>query len=138
MRKVELEKKVDAVKDETKSALQTLYDNLNHGQQQKIAAVPEVAELFERYGVEVVSKMDPSIVVAIVTGCLTLLGTIITVKTGNSKIEMDLSKHSAVQDEKISELTREVRLHNNFAQRVPLLEQKMEMIEKEINKIEEV
>ena len=82
--------------------------------------------------------MDPSIVVAIVTGCLTLLGTIITVKTGNSKIEMDLSKHSAVQDEKISELTREVRLHNNFAQRVPLLEQKMEMIEKEINKIEEV
>lgn len=82
--------------------------------------------------------MDPSIIVAIVTGCLTLLGTIITVKTGNSKIEMDLSKHSAVQDEKISELTREVRLHNNFAQRVPLLEQKMEMIEKEINKIEEV
>lgn len=81
--------------------------------------------------------MDPSIVVAIVTGCLTLLGTIITVKTGNSKIEMDLSKHSAVQDEKIAELTREVRLHNNFAQRVPLLEQKVEMLEKEINKIEE-
>lgn len=82
--------------------------------------------------------MDPTIVVAIVTGCLTLLGTIITVRAGNSKIEMDLSKHSAVQDEKIAELTREVRLHNNFAQRVPLLEQKMEMIEKEINKIEEV
>lgn len=81
--------------------------------------------------------MDPSIIVAIVTGCLTLLGTIITVKTGNSKIEMDLSKHSAVQDEKIAELTREVRLHNNFAQRVPLLEQKVEMLEKEINKIEE-
>ena len=81
--------------------------------------------------------MDPSIIVAIVTGCLTLLGTIITLKTGNSKIEMDLSKHSAVQDEKIAELTREVRLHNNFAQRVPLLEQKVEMLEKEINKIEE-
>ena len=81
--------------------------------------------------------MDPSIIVAIVTGCLTLLGTIITVKTGNSKIEMDLSKHSAVQDEKIAELTREVRLHNNFAQRVPLLVQKVEMLEKEINKIEE-
>lgn len=53
MRKVELEKKVDAVKDETKSALQTLYDNLNPGQQKKIAKVPEVAELFDRYGVEV-------------------------------------------------------------------------------------
>lgn len=53
MRKVELEKKVDAVKSETKEALQLLYDNLNKGQQKKIAAVPEVAELFERYGVEV-------------------------------------------------------------------------------------
>lgn len=53
MRKVELERKVDAVKSETKEALQTLYDNLNHGQKKKIAKVPEVAELFERYGVEV-------------------------------------------------------------------------------------
>lgn len=53
MKKVELERKVDAVKDETKEALQTLYDNLNHGQKKKIAAVPEVAELFTRYGVEV-------------------------------------------------------------------------------------
>ena len=48
-----MEKKVDAVKSETKEALQLLYDNLNHGQQKKIAAVPEVAELFDRYGVEV-------------------------------------------------------------------------------------
>lgn len=53
MRKVELEKKVDAVKSETQEALQLLYDNLNHGQKKKIASVPEVAELFERYGVEV-------------------------------------------------------------------------------------
>lgn len=53
MKKVELEKKVDAVKSETREALQLLYDNLNHGQQQKIASVPEVAELFDRYGVEV-------------------------------------------------------------------------------------
>lgn len=53
MKKVELELKVDAVKDETKEALQTLYDNLNPGQKKKIASVPEVAELFGRYGVEV-------------------------------------------------------------------------------------
>lgn len=53
MRKVELERKVDTVKDETREALQTLYDNLNPGQKKKIAKVPEVAELFGRYGVEV-------------------------------------------------------------------------------------
>lgn len=53
MKKVELERKVDAVRSETKEALQTLYDDLNPGQKKKIASVPEVAELFERYGVEV-------------------------------------------------------------------------------------
>lgn len=53
MRKVELTRKVEDVKSETREALQLLYDNLNHGQQKKIASVPEVAELFERYGVEV-------------------------------------------------------------------------------------
>lgn len=53
MKKVELERKVDAVKSGTKEALQTLYDNLNKGQKKKIASVTEVAELFERYGVEV-------------------------------------------------------------------------------------
>ena len=53
MRKVELTRKVEDVKSETKEALQLLYDNLNKGQQKKIAKVPEVAELFDRYGVEV-------------------------------------------------------------------------------------
>lgn len=53
MMKIELTRKVDAVKSETREALQLLYDNLNKGQQKKIAEVPEVAELFSRYGVEV-------------------------------------------------------------------------------------
>lgn len=80
--------------------------------------------------------IDPAILVAVITGVLTLAGTIITVKGGNDKIQHELDKHNAVQDEKISELTREVRIHNNFAQRVPLLEQKIETIEKQINKME--
>lgn len=80
--------------------------------------------------------IDPAILVAVITGVLTLAGTIITVKGGNDRIQHELDKHNAVQDEKISELTREVRIHNNFAQRVPLLEQKIETIEKQINKME--
>ena len=43
--------KAQAVANETTVALQTLYDNLNQGQQKKIAAVPEVKALFDRYGV---------------------------------------------------------------------------------------
>ena len=82
--------------------------------------------------------MDPSIIVALVTGGLPLIGTVITVWSGNSKIEAELDKHNAVQDERITELTREVRMHNDFAQRIPLLEQRIEILEKEINKLEEV
>ena len=53
MLKSELRDKTDAVVSETRTALQTVYDALNHGQQQKLLKDPAVAALFERYGVEV-------------------------------------------------------------------------------------
>lgn len=42
---------VEAAKAETKSALQTVYDSLNQGQQKKVVKNAEVKELFDRYGV---------------------------------------------------------------------------------------
>lgn len=53
MKKVELKQKTEAVVNETKTALQTVYDALNQGQQNKILKDESVAALFERYGVEV-------------------------------------------------------------------------------------
>lgn len=53
MTKQELKEKTNAAMDETRTALQTVYDALNHGQQQKILKDEAVAALFERYGVEV-------------------------------------------------------------------------------------
>ena len=52
MTKQELKTKTDAAVMETKTALQIVYDALNHGQQQKILKDEAVAALFERYGVE--------------------------------------------------------------------------------------
>ena len=52
MKKHELATAILAVKTETRNALQTMYDTLNHGQQQKIVKNKEVKELFDRYGVE--------------------------------------------------------------------------------------
>ena len=43
---------VEAAKAETKSALQTVYDSLNQGQQKKVVKNAEVKELFDRYGVQ--------------------------------------------------------------------------------------
>ena len=51
MTKAELKKKTDKAVDETRAALQTVYDALNHGQQMKIVKDEAVKRLFDRYGV---------------------------------------------------------------------------------------
>lgn len=74
---------------------------------------------------------------------VSLIGTIITANTNgakmqreleksNDKIQAELDKHNAVQDTKLDELTREVREHNNFAIRVPVIEQRVTALEKEV------
>lgn len=60
-----------------------------------------------------------------------LVGTVLTTKAGNEKIEHELDKHNAVQDTKLEELTREVRQHNDFATRIPVIEQRVTALEKE-------
>lgn len=52
MKKTKLQAEVASVKAETKSALQTMYDALNQGQQKQIVKNEEVKTLFDRYGVE--------------------------------------------------------------------------------------
>lgn len=51
MKKKDLKTKTEAVMNETKTALQTMYDALNQGQQKKIVKNNEVKALFDRYGV---------------------------------------------------------------------------------------
>lgn len=67
-----------------------------------------------------------SVIVAIITSIFTLIGVIITSKANANEISKDmevkLAVHQAVTDEKISELTREVREHNGFAKRMPVVE----------------
>ena len=59
-----------------------------------------------------------------------LVGTVLTTKSGNEKIQHELDKHNAVQDTKLEELTREVRQHNDFATRIPVIEQRVTALEK--------
>lgn len=73
-----------------------------------------------------------TIIAAAISGGLALLGVIITTRQGNRKIEKKLEIHQAVTDQKIEELTREVREHNNFARRVPAMEQEIKGINEKI------
>ena len=77
-----------------------------------------------------------SIIVAIITGGLALTGVIITTMSGNRKMQSQLEKSQAVTETKIDELTREVREHNNFARRVPVLEEQMKVANHRIEDLE--
>ena len=65
-------------------------------------------------------------IVALITGGITLLGVLIS----NGKAQ-------AVTDTKLEELTREVREHNHFAQRVPVLEEQMRVANHRIQDLED-
>lgn len=78
-----------------------------------------------------------SIISALVAGGLALIGTVLTVNSGQKKTEQKLQTAQAVTDCKIDELTREVRLHNNFAQRVPVVEEQIKVINHRVADLEE-
>jgi hypothetical protein len=75
------------------------------------------------------------ILVALITGGLALVGVIVSNKATESKIQKQLEIKQAVTDTKIEELTREVRAHNNFAQRMPVVENEIRHIEEEVNSL---
>lgn len=82
--------------------------------------------------------MSDTISVALITGGLTFLGVLVTNFSSNKKIvndiKLEVTRNQAITDTKIEELTREVREHNNFAKRMPVVENEIKYIEEEINK----
>lgn len=77
-----------------------------------------------------------AIIGSLITGSLALIGVIITVLNGNRKVESKLDKQQAVTDTKIEELTREVREHNNFAKRMPVVEEQIKVVNHRIDDLE--
>ena len=74
-----------------------------------------------------------TIIAAAISGVLALVGVIITSVASNRKIERKLEIHQAVTDQKIEDLTREVRRHNNFAERMPALETEVHWIKDKVD-----
>jgi hypothetical protein len=76
------------------------------------------------------------IIGSIITGGLALVGVVFSNLSNNKKIESKLSTQQAVTDTKLEELTREVRAHNNFAQRVPVIEEQIKVANNRIKDLE--
>lgn len=80
--------------------------------------------------------MMETIIAALITGGLALTGVIITNMSSNRKMENSIKTAQAVTDCKIEELTREVREHNGFARRMPVVEEQIKVINHRINDLE--
>ena len=78
-----------------------------------------------------------SIISAMIAGGLALVGTIISNKSTENKIHQQLLVNQAVYDTKLEELTREVREHNNFAKRMPIVENDIKHMADEIHRLED-
>lgn len=84
--------------------------------------------------------MSDGIIGSLITGGLSLIAVIFTNVSANKKIVSDIKSevktNQAVTDEKITELTREVREHNNFAKRMPVVEEQIKVINHRIKDLE--
>ena len=84
--------------------------------------------------------MSDAVLVALISATVTLLGVIlnsrITQQKFVSEIDKQLSVYQARTDERIDELTREVRDHNNFARRMPVMEAQMSELTRRVQNLE--
>lgn len=95
--------------------------------------------------------MTEAIIVALIAGACAVIGNIIVSRSANrevyskldkqseindQKLDAKLDKYQAVTNEKISNLTDEVRKHNNFAEKIPVLEEKIKAANHRIDSLE--
>lgn len=73
---------------------------------------------------------------AVIVALISLAGTIITVLSTSKKTEQSIKVNQAITDTKLEELTREVREHNHFAQRLPVVEEQIKVINHRIDDLE--
>lgn len=80
--------------------------------------------------------MGEAVTSAMITGGLALAGVIISNMMAARKTEAAIKVNQAITDTKLEELTREVRAHNNFAQRMPVVEEQIKVINHRITDLE--
>lgn len=81
--------------------------------------------------------MTEGIIIALITGLFSFSASLMANSSSNKKLvnelKLEVTKNQAVTDIKIEELTREVREHNNFAKRMPVVEEGIENLKEKVN-----
>lgn len=80
--------------------------------------------------------MSDAIIVGIIAAIASIVAAVLTARATQNKVQTELHEQNAVQNVKIDHLTEEVRRHNDFAQRVPVLEEKIKVANNRIADLE--
>ena len=80
--------------------------------------------------------MDPTVLASLITGLLSLAGVMPSNLLSDRRREAAQKIAQAVTDARLEELTREVRLHNNFARRMPVVEEQIKILQHSLEKLE--
>ena len=80
--------------------------------------------------------MDGSVLESLITGLLSLAGVMLSNLLSDRRRETALRTAQAVTDTRLEELTREARQHNNFAQRMPVVEEQIKAIHHRLEDLE--
>lgn len=80
--------------------------------------------------------MDPTVLASLITGLLSLAGVMLSNLLSDRRREAAQKIAQAVMDARLEELTREVRLHNNFARRMPVVEEQIKILQHSLEKLE--
>lgn len=80
--------------------------------------------------------MDPGVLASLITGLLSLAGVMLSNRLSDRRRETALRTAQAVTEQQLQELTREVREHNNFARRMPVVEEQIKVINHRLEDLE--
>ncbi len=80
--------------------------------------------------------MMDAIIVAIITGIFALAGTVVTCRATMSRVQQRLQVHQAILETKLDTLANEVSKHNNFARRMPVVEEQIRVVNHRISDLE--
>lgn len=80
--------------------------------------------------------MSDAVIVGIIAAVASIVAAILTSRATQNKVSQDLATSDAVQNEKIENLRKSVEKHNNFAQKIPVIEEKIKVANNRIADLE--
>lgn len=80
--------------------------------------------------------MTEAVIAALITGGLSLAGVLLSNDRARQAMDAKLDKQQAVTETRLEELTREVRAHNDFARRVPVMEEQIKAVNRRMEELE--